>query len=107
MQNVVIKTVALVPKFGVFVAEIVHRVGNINEMLEKFARHIFVNLVFFGEFERNCQHIQTIHRHPRSAVRLFEMSAGRQFRVAVENADIVQAEKSAFKNIVAFRRLCD
>ena len=70
-------------------------------MLEKFAGDILVGPVFAGQFQRDRQHIEAIHAHPTGAVGLFDMAAGRQRGAAVEDADIVQAEKPALKDVLA------
>ena len=41
------------------------------------------------------------HGNPRRAVSLLEVAAGRQRRAAVEDADVVQPEKPAFKEVIA------
>src|SRR5207302_9991246 len=45
---------------------------------------------------------EAIKSHPRSAVRLLQKSAGRQRFGAVENADVIEPEKTAREKIVAF-----
>ena len=44
-------------------------------------------------------------RHPGGAVGLLDVAAGGQRLAAIEDADVVQAEKAAFENIVALRVL--
>lgn len=67
-------------------------------MLEKFAGNILVTWVFPRQLKRNRQHIQTIHRHPTRGIRLVQTTAAAIF-VTVEDADIVQTQKPALKNI--------
>ena len=39
--------------------------------------------------------------HPRGAVRLLQIAAGRQRRAAVEDADVVEAEEAALEHVLA------
>src|SRR6202166_1805790 len=75
--------------------------GDIDEVLKKFAGDVFVSAVFFGKFEGDSQHVEAIHAHPASAIGLLEMASGGERRGAVENADVVQTEEAALKNIGA------
>src|SRR5436305_7133457 len=71
-------------------------------MLEEFRGHVFVNRIGLCEFQRHGKHREAIESHPRSAVRLLQKSAGRQRFRAVENADVIEPEKTAGEKIVAF-----
>src|SRR5215468_6687746 len=71
-------------------------------MLEEFARHVFVGGVLARELQRDGQHVEAVHAHPASCVRLLDVTAGRQRRASVEDADIVEAEEADLKNISAF-----
>ena len=102
MQHVVIETVFFVPQLDTFAAAIVHRMRDMNKMLQKFARHTFVRRVFVRQFQCNREHIQAIHSHPASTIRLLEVTSGWQWSGAIENSDVVQAKKSALKNIHSF-----
>ena len=42
-----------------------------------------------------------VHRHPAGAVGLLDVAAGGQRRAAVEDADIVQAQEAALKDVLA------
>ena len=105
-QDVVEESVFGVPQFDILAAEIVHRFADVNEMLEELAGDIFVGGIVLGEFQRDRQHVETIHAHPAGAVGLLDMSAGGQRLAAVEDADIVEAEKAALENVAPSRRLC-
>src|SRR5712671_1137778 len=74
-------------------------------MLEEFAGHVLVTRIFLGELQSDCQHIQAIHTHPTGAVRLFEVASRGEWRGAVKDSDIVEAEKPALKNVCAVRIL--
>src|SRR5204862_5534452 len=47
------------------------------------------------------QHAGAVEGHPRGAVGLLEMAAVREALVAVDDADVVEAEKAAGENAVA------
>ena len=49
--------------------------------------------------------VVAVERHPRGAVGLLEVTAGRQRLRAVEDADVVEAEEAAGEEIVALRVL--
>ena len=83
-----------------------HRMRNIDEVLPEFAGHVFVGAVFLGQLERNGQEIKRVHGHPARAVGLFDVAAGGQRRAPIKDADVVQAQESALKNIHAARRPC-
>src|SRR2546429_5012353 len=80
-------------------ADVVHGVRDVNEVLEEFARDVFVGHVFFREFQGDGQHIQAIHAHPTGAVGLLEMPAGGKWRGTVENTDVVEAQEAALENV--------
>src|SRR5437762_9743670 len=71
-------------------------------MLEELRGHVFVYWIGLREFQRHGKHREAIKSHPRSSVRLLQKSAGRQRFRAVENADVIEPEKTAGEKIVAF-----
>src|SRR5215469_11218277 len=101
IEDVVIKFVLFVPQPDSFPANICHRLGDVEKMLEEFDRDVLVDRVFEGEFKRDAQQIQGVHCHPGSAVGLVYEAAGGQRRTAVKDADIVKTEKPALKYIPA------
>src|SRR6266446_538687 len=74
-------------------------------MLEEFAGDVFVSRVLFRQLQSYGQHVQAIHTHPTGAVRLFEVASRGEWRGAVKDSDIVEAEKPALKNVCAVRIL--
>src|SRR5260370_25449129 len=74
-------------------------------MLEEFAGDIFVSRILFRQLQSDGQHVQAIHTHPTGAVRLLEVASGGKRRGTVKDSDIVEAEKSALKNVCAVRIL--
>src|SRR5260370_14198071 len=74
-------------------------------MLEELAGDVFVSRILFRQLQSDGQHVQAIHTHPTGSVRLFEVASGGKWRGAVKDSDIVEAEKSALKNVCAVRVL--
>ena len=104
-EHVVEEPVLLVPQLIVVVADPVHRRGDEQEVLCELEHHVLVDRVVRGELERDPEHALREERHPRRAVRLLEMAAGRQRRTAVEHADVVQAEEPALEHVAPGRVL--
>ena len=50
---------------------------------------------------RELQHVLAEQGHPRRAVRLFEVTSGRQRGAAVEHANVVEAEEPALEDVLA------
>src|SRR6266487_4650867 len=71
-------------------------------MLEELRGHVFIHWIGLRELQRHGKHGEAIKSHPRSTVRLLQKSAGRQRFRAVENADVIEPEKTAGEKIVAF-----
>ena len=68
-------------------------------MLEEFAGHVFIGRVFSGQLQGNGQHVEAVHPHPARPIRLFDVASRGKRRAAVEDADIIQTEKAALKNV--------
>src|SRR5215469_7298099 len=102
-KDVVVEAIFVVPQSHAVDADVVHGVGDVNEMLKEFARDVFVGHVLFREFQRDGQHIQAVHAHPTGAVRLFKMSAGGKGCRTVENTDVVEAQEAPLENVGAVR----
>ena len=83
-----------------------HCIGDVNKVFEELDRNILVRLIVLRrEFDRDAQHVETEHRHPAGAIGLFEHPPFAQRRAAIEDADVVETEKAAFKKIIALRIL--
>ena len=102
-EHVVVEAVLLVPQ--AHAADAVHRVGDGHEMLEEFRGDVFVRRIFDCQFQRHRKHGRAVERHPGGAVRLFEVSAGRQRLRAIEHADVVEAQEAAGKQVLPLRVL--
>src|SRR3984893_7776090 len=79
-----------------------HGMSDADEVLPELAGNVFEARVFFCQLECDGKDVERIHRHPTGTVRLFDVAAGRQRGAAVEQADVVQAKKSALENVPAF-----
>ena len=88
-----------------FAAGVVHGAGDREEVLEELGRDIFVSRIRPRELERHAEEIEAKHPHPARAIALLEITAARQRRAAIEDADVVEAEKSALENVAAGRVL--
>src|SRR5208283_5593413 len=62
----------------------------------------FVRGIFLCQLECNSKQVERVHRHPTGAIRLLQMAASGEGSAAVEDADVVEAKKSALKNVHAF-----
>src|SRR5207249_8677739 len=47
------------------------------------------------------EHIQAVHAHPGSAIRLLKMTSRWQGCTAVEDADVVQSQEATLKDVVS------
>ena len=70
-------------------------------MLEELDSKPFVNSIFFSKFECNAHEVKAKHAHVPARIRLFKNRAIRHFHAAIDNGNVVHAQESAFKNIVA------
>src|ERR1043165_1946327 len=99
MQHVVKEPILLIPESDLVVATIIHRMRDEDKVFPKLAGYILKARIFFRELHRDREQVQRVHRHPTRAVRLRDMAAGRQRCAAIENADVIETEKAALKNI--------
>ena len=65
----------------------------VEEVFEKLRGDIFVNMIFARELNCDAHHVQRKHSHPTRAVALFEMTAVREFRIAIEHAKVLIRER--------------
>src|SRR5215471_6852535 len=68
-------------------------------MVDELCRHIVVARIERRQLDTDLEHVLAEQGHPCRTVGLFEVAAARQLRAAVENADIIQPEKSALENV--------
>ena len=70
-------------------------------MLVELDRHVLVRRVDERDLEREVEHVLGIERHPGGAVGLLDVAAGRQRRAAIEDADVVEAQKAALEEVAS------
>ena len=104
-KHVVVEAVFVVPQRHAVNADVVHGVGDVNEVLKELASDIFVGGIFLGEFQCNSQHVQAVHPHPTGAVGLFQMPAGGKWGGTIKDSDVVEAEEAALEDVGAVRIL--
>ena len=76
-------------------------VGDEKKMLPELAGNIFVGRILTRQFQGDGQQVQAVHRHPARAVGLLDILPARQRSAAVEQPDVIQAQKAALKDVVA------
>ena len=50
--------IALVPQADTAIADVVHRLGDVQEVLEELGGNVFVNVIVTGQLERDAHHVQ-------------------------------------------------
>src|ERR1700752_1804513 len=103
MKQVVEETVLGIPHLVVICSDAVHRIGDPKELFEETKGDLFIHGVVLAENERDLQHVLAVESHPRRAIRLVDMAASGKFGAAVENANIVEAQEAASKNVAPLR----
>ena len=79
-----------------------------DEVLEELRRDVFVGRRRARASSSAIdEHRRAVERHPRGAVGLFAAAAAGQRLRAIEDADVVEAEKAAGEEMLARRRPCD
>src|SRR5450432_4239998 len=101
MNLVVVESVAVIPERLATAAEIIHGAGDREEMLEEFRSDVLVDGIYLRQLQRDLEQVQRVHRHPARAVGLFERAARGQRLRAIEDPDVVEPEKAAFKHVAA------
>lgn len=98
-QEVVVKTVFVVPH--AVLSRTVYGRGNVVELLHELHDHVLVNRIVGSEFDGEFRHVLAKQSHPSRAVRLLQVAAGGERRTAIEDANVVEAEKAPFKDVLA------
>src|SRR5271156_5143997 len=99
-ENVIKKTVLLVPKLIVAAAHLLHRRADVDEMLKEFGREQLICPVVVGQFE-SCPHqVKAKKSHPAGRVRLLENGSPGKFFAAVDYRNVVQSQEPALKDVV-------
>ncbi len=89
-QYIVVEPVFLIPH--IFRPRLIHGTGDPKEMVNVLDNHVLVERVVGRQFHGYLSHVLTEKCYPGSAVCLLEVAAGRQRRVAVEDANIIQTQ---------------
>ncbi len=97
-QHVIEEAVLLVPHARV-AAQLRHGRGDPQEVLDELDRHLGIIRVGFRQFHGDFEHVLAKQGHPGGAVGLLQVAAGRQRGAAIEDADIVEAQEAAFKDV--------
>ena len=98
-QQIIEEAVLLIPHLVVMLAEAVHGIGDPHEMLDELEGDLLVHRVVFAQDQGHLQHVLAVERHPGGAVRLLQRAARGQLRAAVEDADVVEAQKAAGEDV--------
>src|SRR6476646_6324256 len=69
-------------------------------MLKKFGSHLVVHGVVSSQFNSQFRHVLAEQRHPRRAIGLFQITPSGQGGTAIEDTDVVQAEKPSLEYIL-------
>src|SRR5262245_32165203 len=99
-QHIVEEPVLLIPHARIL-THMNHRRGNPQEMFGELDGHVYIGRIGHGAFRDDLEHVQTEQPHPSSAVRLLQVPTGRQWRTAVEDADVVQAQEAPLEDVLA------
>jgi len=98
-EDVVVETILLVPH--AVLADPVHRVAYPKKMLHEFGRQVLIGRIALHQLHADFEHVLTEERHPCSRVGLFEIAPGRQWRAAIEDANVVEAQEAALEKVLA------
>src|SRR5207237_1272636 len=90
------------PELPAAAAHALHGVGDVDVVLEELDGHRLVYGIFLGQLKGDAHHVQAEHGDPAGAVRLFENRAVEKRLAAVDDGDVVQPQKAAFEDAVAF-----
>src|SRR5262245_61537830 len=99
-QVIVEKSVLFIPKRSVGIGPAVHGVGDVDEMLPKFAGDILIDWIFFSQQQGNSKHGLGKGGHPACTVSLPQQIA-RWEMIAIKCADVVHPKKAALEEVLA------
>src|SRR6476619_7388412 len=77
----------------------IHGMRYVDEVFPELAGDVLIGRVLAGQLQRDRKQVECIHCHPTGAVGLLDIAAVGKRRATIEHAYVVQAEKSALKNI--------
>ena len=79
---------------------LLHRSADVHVVLEELGGERLVDLVLFGQFQRNPHEGQAEHSHPAGGIGLFELGAARHLLASIDDRDVVETEKPPFEDVV-------
>src|SRR6516165_5727781 len=68
-------------------------------MLKELAGQVFVHSVFDCQFQCHREHREAVKAHPGCAVCLAKMAAAREWCTAVEDANVVESQKTTLEDV--------
>src|SRR5579864_8373529 len=68
-------------------------------MLAELEGHILIVWIGHRQFDSDFEHVLAEERHPRRPIGLLQIAACRQRRVAIEHADVVEAQEATLEYI--------
>ena len=104
-QHIVEKAIVFIPQLVRLLANAVHSRVDPQKMLVELAGYPLVARVVESQFQGQLQHHLRVESHPDRAIRLLQVAAGGQRRAAVKDADVVQPQKAALKDVMAVQIL--
>ena len=69
-QDVIKELVLVLPQSEALATDVVHGARDVQEVLEKLVRDLFIRVVFARQLECDDQHVEGVHAHPRSTIGL-------------------------------------
>src|SRR5476649_720257 len=82
-------------------AEVVHGVGDRDEVLEELGGDVLVDRVTVRKLKRHREHGAAVEGHPGGTVRLLKLAAAWQWLRPVEDTDIVESEEASAEDVPA------
>src|SRR5205807_5697088 len=79
--------------------DVYHRGSDPQEMLDKLEHHALLDRIPERQLNSDLEHVLAEEGHPGGAVGLFQVAARRQGGAAIEDADVVQPQEAAFKDV--------
>src|SRR5438128_1389783 len=71
-------------------------------MLEELRSQALINLMLLRKLECYAHQVQAEHSHPPGGVALLEHNSCLELFTAVDHRDVVESQKAAFEDVVAF-----
>src|SRR3954452_7430979 len=101
MQHIVEELILFIPEIDALLTPVIHGAGTMHKMLEELRRDIFIGGIGHRQLEGHHHQVQAIHAHPAGRIALLKTTAVREWCAAIEDADIVEPEEAALKDVLA------